>query len=307
MIPEALEKKLLHELLPHGNASTQTTRLKGQLCALVDMAIITEEQRQEIRHHFKDRLYPLITESGLEDLTPLSATLIQAPATDLQGQHDLIYSLERYNSDVVSVWITSTLPTPELAIHLRQATFAYEEKLGAFEQKQTQRYLLRYYDPLITPILYGEAPDLWQKWLFGPIMSWWFAQPSSKEEQWFEMVGYKKNTASISAAPRLIITQTLMQKLEKDTLPYQLLNEFEAKVPTVFAHECRGIRLAQIKDFLAQAQSLGIKTPHSIIDYVYFSLKHTPQVLQRHPNWQAALNETVLRNGRLSELFRFEI
>lgn len=56
MIPETLRNKFFNDLLPNGNSSTQTTHLRGQLCALVDMAYIDEEQRREIQERFAGRL-----------------------------------------------------------------------------------------------------------------------------------------------------------------------------------------------------------------------------------------------------------
>jgi len=310
MIPETLRNKFFNDLLPNGNTSTQTTHLRGQLCALVDMAYIDEEQRREIQERFAGRLHPLITEPGLEDFTPFSATLIQAPATDLEGQDSLIQSLERYNSDVVSVWITSTLTTLELAQHLRQATFAYGEEpspsSNLYEpQKQQQRYLLRYYDPLITPTLYGQAPQEWQQWLFAPIINWWFAMANPRGEEWHQLVGGRNTQAQTLSAPKLILSQELKDALHYDGYPHVLLEALEKNTPELFTDNCKGVRLAQIRALLEQAQKYGINDKDNQSDFVYLGLKYTVSRVTHHPDWQAALRSAVSGQRRLIQTIRF--
>ena len=312
MIPEELGRKLLYELLLNGNASTQTTHLRGQLCALVDMAMISDGQGQELRERFSGRLHPLITEPGLEALTPLSATLIEAPASDWEGQHRLVEQLSSYNSDIISVWITSTLSTPDLAAHLRQATFTYEEVTlppdwsnYAQERKGEQRYLLRYYDPLITPVLYGDAPDNWQQWFFAPILSWWFAQANSKGEQWYQIAGRAKT--QIPPAPRLMLTDELMQALAKDPIPYRILNALEEDGQTRFSHDCRGVRLARVKEMLATAYQQGFSNYEHLRDFVQLGHQTPVNRIITHPNW-AQVKRQVLGGGQpLAELCQHTI
>lgn len=196
-------RNLLYELLPNGNSSSSTKHLKGYLYALVEMGALESKVRDRLNQRFEGQLYPLITEAGFEELTPLGASLIAAPVADWEGQHRLVNSLDEYSSDVIRAWITSPLSALELASHFRQATFAYDE--------QGQRYLLRYYDPFVLPILYGEAPEYWQRWFFAPIISWRFARPYAHDEQWYQLKGYA--SAALVTAPRFVLTTELLEAL----------------------------------------------------------------------------------------------
>ena len=292
MIPETLHQKLLYELLPNGNSSTQTTHLKGQLCALIDMAQLKEEKRQEISERFAGRIYPLVTEPGLEEITPLSATLIEAPATDWEGQHKLTSELDRYNSDVVSVWITSTLQTHQLAEHLRQATFIYDE--------QSKRYLLRYYDPFITPTLYSDAPQEWQSWFFAPIMSWVFALATPQHEQWHQLIGGRRNATG--QAPKLTLTKELRDALTKDPVPYRLLNDLEQDNQIQFRDDCSGVRLAIVKEQVQEAYQQGFSDYKHLLDFVKLGHQYNIKSIIAHSNWMHVKKQALAKQGSLLEL-----
>jgi len=301
MIVQSMQHKLLRDVL------SATGEKTGYLCALVDRAAITDEQRDELNIKFASHSYPLIVEPGYEKATPLSAMLI-APADDSrQAQYDFIEQLQTYNSDVVSVWITSVLPTAQLADHLRQTTFAHDE--------QGKAYWLRYYDPLITPVLYGYAPDDWQQWFFGPVISWWLARPTARNEQWHQMVGFKTMPATpvqydpedtSTHVPRLILTQALWDKLQNDPRPYQLLQALEAEGSARFDSDCHGVRLAQVKELLSEAQQIGF-TDTDQNDYVWLALHHTMPQICRHDNWKFVRSEVLAGKGRLRPLVQRHI
>ena len=283
------------------------------MCALVDMARITDEQHRDISRRFAGRLHPLIIEPGLEALTPLSATLIEAPSTDWEGQHHLVSELNGYNSDVIDVLITSVLPISELAAHLRQTTFAYDEASPQespvhtlpVQKPKERRYLIRYYDPLITPVLYGDAPDDWQQWFFAPLMSWCFALPDTRQEQWHQLVGGR--TRQIPPAPRLMLTDTLKQALEHDPLPYTILEFLEKQGTARFDHSCRGVRLAQVKKALAQAREQGFTDKGHLGEYVWLSFHDTMPRILAHPHWGAIKQQAIRNNGRLIALVEHTI
>lgn len=301
MIVQDMQRSLLRDVL---SATGEPT---GYLCALVDRAAITAAQRNERTQKFADHSYPLIVEPGYEQAVALSAMLIAPTDDSRQAQYDFIDQLQTYNSDVISVWITSVLPVEELARHLRQATFARNE--------QGKAYWLRYYDPVITPILYGEAPDEWQRWFFGPVISWWFAQPTSQKEQWHQMAGFRTRPAApvqyvpedtSTHAPQLILTQTLWDKLQSDPIPYQLLQALETEGSARFDSECRGMRLAQVKELLGEAQQIGFADTDQH-DYVWLALHHYMPQIRRHDNWKFVRTEVLAGKGRLRHLVQQHI
>jgi len=301
MIAPDMQRSLLRDVLSATGEST------GYLCALVDRAAITDAQRNELNQKFADHSYPLINEPGYEQAVPLSAMLIAPTDDSRQAQYDFIDQLQECNSDVVSVWITSVIPAAELAGHLRHATFARNE--------QGKAYWLRYYDPVITPILYGEAPDDWQRWFFGPVISWWFAQPTAQKEQWRQMVGYRTKPAApiqytpedpSTHAPQLILTQTLWDKLQSDPIPHQLLQELETEGTARFDSECHGVRLAQVKELLGEAQQIGFSDANQH-DYVWLALHHAMPQIRSHDNWKFVRTEALAGKGRLRHLVRRHI
>lgn len=287
MIPDNLQRKLVHNI-----TADDYKTLTRHLCALIDMGAQTAEMRKRLHEHLGSQLVPLMTEPGYETLTPVSAMLVAPPDNSIEGQHELIEQLAACNSDIVYAWIKSVLPAQPLAQHLRQATFAYGE--------QGNKYLLRYYDPVITPILYGNAPDDWQQWLFGPVDSWWFALPDQNNERWHELRGYSNST--VSASPKLILTEALMQKLTDDPLPYRIMGILQAREPDYFKDTCRGVAMARVEEHLKQAREQGLKDTENQIDYVVIHLLYPVLTQRSNPQWQQAMKQALAGRGRLSQL-----
>lgn len=293
-----MQDKLLHELLHGGKQASQTHSLRGQLYALVDMGWVSEAVRDELDEQFYDYIYPLLSEREFKKLSPLGAHLIAAKNGTLEAQHALFSSLSRYNSDVVSVWITSVLPPQELCEHLEQAAVAYQE--------DGKRFLIRYYDPLITPILYGEAGHEWQQWFFSPILSWWFAQVSPQQVQWHRLAGYGGRAAAgeVSTAPKLILSDALMCALEKDPLPFQLLTDIEERNRVVFNTECRNMRLSQVREYVGMAQKQGFTSRQHLLEFTELALVYNMRGLIGHAQWDGVRRAALAQRGSLEALVR---
>ncbi|CAK7053860.1 MAG: hypothetical protein BACD_02602 [Bacteroides rodentium] len=290
MIPDRLSQSLFREITP----ATEKSPSNHYLCALIDMGAQKPNVREEIVKCLEAQLCPLITEPGYEAFTPLGAMLVVPSDDSIEGQHELIEQLAPYNSDVISAWITSVLPIEVLAAHLRQATFAFDEQGG--------KYLLRYYDPLITPAIYGRTPENWQAWFFGPVISWWFALPNEQTEQWHRLVGRQHMTTT--DAPKLILTPELMQALTDDPLPYRLLLTLEKHCPEVFTHSCQGVRLAQIQTLLHEARQSGINDHDNLNDYVLINMRYPSLAQTGNPQWRWAIQQAMAGRGRLIQFFQ---
>ncbi|MGL4668513.1 MAG: hypothetical protein ACRCWR_11375, partial [Saezia sp.] len=216
------------------------------------------------------------------------------------------------SGDVISVFITSTLSTPELAAHLRQATFVYgyapRQKIDwdnyGVEQMEEVRYLLRYYDPLITPVLYGEAPEDWQFWFFAPILSWCFMHANAQQEQWHQMIGGARPAGQIPAAPKLMLTEELMTSLAKDPMPYRILNALEQDVQTRFTHHCRGVRTARVKDMLNMAYKQGFSAHAHLLDFVRLGHQYDLNSIIRHPSWVTVKQQVLSGKASLFDLYQ---
>lgn len=296
MIPPKLQHQLLNEVFVFGQGATTAAgpTPKGYLYALIEMGAQSQEKRSQLNEQLQGWLYPLLTEPGYEPLTRLGAMLVAAPQASFESQQQLLQRLEGENSDVVATWISSILPPEEMAGHLRQAAFAHDA--------QGQLYLLRYYDPLITPVLYGNAAEDWQRWFFGPIISWWFAQPSASDVEWLQLRGYQTPSGANTPAPRLLLTQALLQALESDPLPYRLLPLLEALNPPVFTQNCRGMRLAQVQALFAQARKQGLADPDSQCDYVRIRLQYPALAQAGNARWQQAMAQARKGQGPLARL-----
>lgn len=308
LIPYDLQDKLMRELMPQNGSAGSVQQPLGELCALVDLARVDDAVRTGLLERFNGRIYPLLKDPGFEKWQDYGAVLVAPKEHDLEQQSHLFHELADYNSDVVSAWVASTLTTAELAQHLRGATFAYEEVVRqeidwdnyGVEQKEEARYLLRYYDPLITPVLYGDAPEDWQQWFFAPVLSWWFAQPNAKGEQWYQIIGARR--ARAGAAPKLMLTEALKQALEHDPLPYAILDFLEKQGTARFNHDCRGVRLAQVQQRIAEARKQGFTSKGHLGEYVWLSFHYAMPQLLGHSRWAAVKREALQKQRRLIEL-----
>jgi hypothetical protein len=289
MIPFELLNALNNDLYGQATSSPR------YLVALIDMATMPEETQRKLTENLGTRLHPLLLAPGLEKLRPLGAHLAgSCKATNL-GHTALLDRLSPYDSNEIVAWITSTVSPEVLAQHLSQATFAYT--------KNSEQYLLRYYDSHVTPTLLHHAPKQWRDWLLAPIVSWWFRGATSHHEQWHRIRG-RALSNPVVAAPKLLMSTELWHALESDPLPHRLLQILNKTLPALFTSPCQGVRLALIESLLSRGKSLGLIEHHNLIDFVILNLQNTPDQLLGNVNWHSALERSVNGEGRLSQLYR---
>jgi len=286
MIPHDLIRALNLEI--HEGDRSQPRHLS----ALIDMALVPEDQRQAIAAHFAANVHPLLRDPELAALQPLGAMLVSAAGSG-PGQYDAVLSRVGTRCEsFVQAWIASVLPAEQLALHLSEATYA----LGASQE----RYLLRYYDPLVTPVLYVHADRAWVSWFFGPVLSWWFADATQQTSRWRRIRGGGRGVGAI-APQALHLNDALWQALESDPLPHRLLRTLEAQAPHVFESHCGGIRLAQVEAQLNDARQVGLTRHEDLTTYVLVGMTHSWSQKTADARWQAALDRAVAGGEPLHE------
>lgn len=278
MIPRELQRALAEEVLcaPPGQPR--------YVMMLVDMAVLSDVLRDKIMKDMTGQIHPLLQDPDFLMLQPLGA-MLAGPADNSRAALDALFTrASQYNANVVQAWITSALNPKDLATHLSQATFAASESAG-------ERYLLRYYDPLITPILHQSADPAWVQGFFSPILSWWFAGATAAHEQWHRIPG----SAQARSQPLhpLVLTDQLWRELVTDPFPHRLLHALEQDCPEIFSSECKGVRLVQIETHLATAKQYGLSRHDDLVAYVVVALSRPSASLARDPSWRGALQRAA--------------
>lgn len=229
---------------------------------------------------------PLVDDNPkYEVLKPYAAWLVYG------NDAALLDKLGGCDSDIVSAWLISEIEPRELIAHFKQATFIYDAKDKAF--------LLRYHDPLITPVLHRLADPAWVKWFFGPFIAWWYPVSSPTQESWSRIAG--GGQAQSHAKVKHVLTEELEDAVYKDPLPYHILNTSEQQhPPAVFEGCCYGVRLAKVEDLLEKGRKHGLKTSEDLTTYV-LTLLETPEI-EKDERWQAALRKTVAGQAPLQPI-----
>jgi hypothetical protein len=266
-----------------------TTALPPCLYALIDMGRLPEPLRQDVTEKLNAfGNIPLLTDPRYSDLKAYSAFLVH----EMDRRADTLLEIwGGYSSDIVSAWIVSRLDENRLAAHLRRANFAVDVNKA--------HYLLRWYDPLITPVLYRLADTKWVLDFFGPIIGWWYPIATPQEETWKRIEGDDDPMAT-QMTP-LLLTEELWDALESDPLPYRLLSFVEKADTPVFAGDCYGVRLAKIEAMLNEAKQQGLHSQDDLTVYV-LSLLETP-ARSNDPNWQAAIQMAAAGKAALKAYF----
>ncbi|WP_342067331.1 DUF4123 domain-containing protein [Achromobacter kerstersii] len=277
MIPQQLQRALEEDIhaAPPGKSR--------YLMVLIDMAPLSEAQRAKVHRDMAGQLHPLLQHPDYLALQPLGA-MLAGPDNSSHAALDRLLSVAGlYDVDLVQAWITSVLSPADLATHLNHASFAQGDN--------GDRYLLRYYDPLITPVLYRNADRAWVANVFAPVVSWWFLGADVKQPQWHCIPG-SAHAPSLPPGP-LALTDTLWSALTGDPFPHRLLHELEQAPPDVFSSPCRGVRLAQIRAHLASAKQIGLARHEDLVAFVLMSLSRSAASLQTDPVWQTALHRAA--------------
>lgn len=262
------------------------------LTALVDMALVPEAQRQGIAGHAACDVHPLLLDAELDAVKPLGPMLIGESGSGARQYEAVLSRVGARCAPFVLAWISSVLPTPALAQHLNGATYAYGES--------NERYLLRYYDPLVTPLLFAHADREWVSWFFGPVMSWWFLDATQDSSLWRRIRGAGRS-GGVKPAQPLRLNAALWQALESDPLPHRLLRALEEQSPHAFESTCSGVRLAQVEAQLNAARQSGLTRHEDLTTYVMVGMTRPWSQRLVDSRWQDALDRAVAGTERLHE------
>jgi len=264
------------------------------LYALLDMGRIQGELRKEVTNRLRRSAsqVPILDHPEFKQLKEHGPMLIYGLNLNGWKRDDNILLNEwgACDGDTVSAWIVSELDKAALRLHLSQTMFAWD--------LNKSRYLMRYYDPLITPVLHRLADKQWKTWFFGPIISWWYPVATPQEETWARFEG--GGEAQSSEAPQLIITEELWDAFKEDPLPYCLLNIIEQKFPSRFSSDCYGVRLAKVEDVLASGRKYGLKASEDLTFYVLALFEEPGRA--NDPRWQGAVRMAATSEESLKTL-----
>jgi hypothetical protein len=233
-----------------------------------------------------------------DELRPFSAWLVSERETKgiLQPAGRGMALLDQFggcDSNILSAWIISALPPPELIRHFKGAAFAYGES--------DKRFLLRYYAPLVTPVLRQLAGRKWVDWFSRPLAAWWYPVATPTRETWSRIEG--GGQTAVPEKIKLLLTDKLMEGLANDPFTLRLLNFAQDQlVPSVFSSACYGVRLAQIEEMLETAQKQhGLKSKDDLTTYV-LTLLDNPGIA-REKNWQEALRRAASSEAGLDAYY----
>ncbi|MFK1566996.1 DUF4123 domain-containing protein [Pseudomonas aeruginosa] len=263
------------------------------LLALCDQAMLDDGQREAVNARFERRTHALLQDPHWHALFPYSPLLLAAAEASEAGHRDLLESFAGEQDYLPHGWIVSAVPGDQLAAHLAQATVARGPHGDAF--------LLRYFDPVVLPVLYQHADPHWWEAFMAPIASWWVPRADTQVQRWGRISG--RALAQAAALPDLLIDDTLWQALISDPLPHQLLQAIQEHAPSLFDTPCPGVRLARIEALLAAAREAGLTQHDDLHDYVFLALAQKASVLASDRNWQHALRGAAAGTGRLGDLY----
>jgi hypothetical protein len=276
LLQKDLQQGLKNETLP-----------QPRLYALIDMGHIKEGTALHKAVTKKltglDRCSLMDDDPRFEDFKPSSAWLVYGTHAALLDQFG--------DSDIISAWIVSYLALQTLAGHFKRAGFAYNE--------QDERFLLRYYDPWVTPVLRHLADKKWVEWFWAPFIAYWYPVATPLEETWRRIAGGAKTDAPEHI--KLILTDELLEGLKHDPYTHRLLNFAQDKLsPSVFSSTCYGVRLAQIEELLEAARMRhGLKSKDDLTVYV-LTMLNTPGIAEES-RWQEAMRLAVKGEVGLGE------
>ena len=250
------------ELQPQREGDTLVSR---SLHALLDVGRMRESLRVEIEKKLKKVSFkPLLLDPEFAEFRLHYAYLVSGLDSEDAA---LFEKWVKSNSDFVSAWIVTELSAFEMASHLRKAIFAWDETTNT-------RYMLRFYDPLITPVLHRVADRKWVDWFFGPILAWWYPVATPQERTWSRIEGGGQNVSEEPPLP-LTLTEEIVEALDSYPLQVQTLNLVEQRFPSAFESDDYGVRLAKIEELLEDGKKQGLRKENDLIAYVLYLLENT--------------------------------
>jgi len=297
--PGSLSQALQADLSPLGNSGVlarvrewidgKQVSYAGKLYAIIDMARLPEKTRSTVVSNLQTfKAHPLLDDPRYEQLKKHGAMLISHPKGDAKA---LLGAFGECDSNTVSAWLVSKLEAEPLALHLRHAAFA--------SRPDGSRYLLRWYDPLITPVLFRLGDSAWVKWFLTPVTAWWYPVDSPQKETWSRVKG--GDNASAQPPVDLVFSEELWDALVSDPLPYRILECANKDHSSFFTSDCYGVRLAQIEGLLESGRSKGLKAKDDLFLYVLGLLEKPARTEEL--GWQAALRSAVAGKVPLETYF----
>ena len=279
------------------------------LYAVADQGRFTEKQRKTFKAQTVSlRVTPLILDPRFENLRPHYAALVypvfgERPDLSPSWIFRTVSRLFRFDSNIISGWITSHFPPEVLVEHLSGATYAYRPPEDE-ESPKDNAFFLSYYDPLVLPLLHRLAPSRWTEWFFRPIISWRYPIDTAAEEQWNRIAGARLHPSHydrLARPARLDIPDELWDAMISDPLPYALLDFLNTQSGLAFNSDCYGVRLAQVESMLEDARARGLSREEDLGAYVA-ALLQEPDLL-REPRWQESVQSAARGQMPLSTYF----
>ncbi|WBX87278.1 DUF4123 domain-containing protein [Achromobacter mucicolens] len=282
-----LSRKLITELSAPGP--------QRHLIAVSDIAGLDDSMRHAVNDLFGGRCYPLLQNEKWAALRPYSPLLLAARSTTLADCGNLMEAFHGRLLNALQGWIISTQPADALATHLSDATLA--------RGPDGCTYLLRYYDPLVLPILHQRADPGWWNSFVAPIVSWWVPGANVERRLWSRVPGNGDRAGNTFPLEMLTMDADLWQALAEDPFPHRLLREAQTHEPSLFDTDCRYVRLARVRTHLKAAEMLGLSSSEDLHDYVFMALSRPAQQLRDDSQWQLALQMAASGNGRLGAAY----
>jgi hypothetical protein len=289
-IADASRKSFRDALLSDSGLSAQAGEQR-YLLALVDLGIMSNESRIAAFRRLKDlETFLLLNDPKYEVLKLYGAMLVSCHQSDPDARLSLLDTVSECDTESVCAWLVSKLPPESLATHLGHASFAWD--------KSGKRYLLCYYDPLVTPVLYRLADREWARWFFAPLVSWWHPVLRKGEESWHRLEGEISVPLELARKhvglepPQLVLSKELWEALARDPLPHRLLEVMERTAPQVFEGErCYAKRLERIEGLLEEARRQGLTKRDDLALYVYAILRTAD--LAGDARWRSAVQSAA--------------
>ncbi|MFP3994816.1 DUF4123 domain-containing protein [Pseudomonas capeferrum] len=254
-----------------------------RLSAIVEMADLSPQIREELTEYYSGRCWPLLQQAQFSNLRAVGPWLFGSrPGSDVSAQYDFQWQLEQGAVGAVCGWIVSALPPGLLARHLSQANIV----TGA----DGQAYLMRYHTAAALGVLaaHRQLPGV-SEWL-APIYHWWAPVADPHKTLWLKIAG--GNQAPPAHITPITLDDNCWAALAGDPLSYQLAEVLkgEQSCPTLAA-ACHGTRVGLIQHYLDQAREQGLDREEDLITYVLMTACDGEQ-LSTSPAWQEAIAAT---------------
>ena len=272
-------EQALHAGIEHClSALDDSARESTSICAVVEVGLLTEDERAEVWTRFQGHAW--LQQPEYSALRPLGPWLFAADIDTL---------------------LTGLYPLAERGFHgllMTHQPVAHEaEKLGELcvvKDAAGDKQLLRYYAPHVLPIVHRFSDMPWHQRLFGSLSYWWL--PGL--EGWREYKGRWHSQGEVPDASETIsLTPAMLQALGSDPLSHQVLGELEQSSPSLFSVACPGIRLAIVDKAISRAREAGLSSTQDLSVYAAYCVAHGMEV-SHEPAFARAVERSL--SGPLS-------